>query len=232
MARLMFKGKAMESDPYIALGLDESSNLVPGTPRVLSLLSSVLEKSIQRNEKLLKGSKKKDVITKFHGSKAPALSIGQYIKRIFKYSKCSNSCFVVAIIYIDRFLQRMDAYLTSFNVHRLLITSVMVAAKFMDDQCNNNAYYAKVGGVSTEEMNGLEMKFLFSLDFRLHVTTDVFNKYCSKIEREGALLDYQTDHQIQGIWLRGWPKKDDTKKGPRTAHQRGRTAGQRGKAAV
>ena len=130
----MVKGKAVESDPYVALGLDESGNLVPGAPRVLSLLSSVLERSIQRNEKLLEGSKSKDVITIFHGSKAPALSIRQYIKRIFRYSKCSNSCFVVALIYIDKFLQLMDAYLTSLNVHRLLITSVMVAAKFMDDR--------------------------------------------------------------------------------------------------
>ena len=56
----------------------------------------------------------------------------------------------------------------------------------------NNAYYAKVGGISTEEMNGLEMKFLFSLDFRLHVTTEVFNKYCSKIKRE-CDVNHQTD---------------------------------------
>ncbi|XP_022719772.1 cyclin-P3-1-like [Durio zibethinus] len=206
MATSMGKGKAVESDPYIALGLDESGNWVPGAPRVLSLLSSVLERSIQRNEKLLQGSKRKDVVTIFHGSKPPALSIGQYIERIFKYCKCSNSCFVVAIIYIDRFLQRMDAYLTSLNVHRLLITSVMVAAKFMDDQCYNNAYYAKVGGVSTEEMNGLEMKFLFSLDFRLHVTTEVFNKYCLKMEREGD-VGYQTDQKIHGYR----PNKDDRK---------------------
>ncbi|XWS58206.1 hypothetical protein CRYUN_Cryun08bG0014700 [Craigia yunnanensis] len=221
MGTLMVKGKADESDPYMALGLDESGNLVPGAPRVLSLLSSVLERSIQRDEKLLEGSKSKDVITIFHGSKSPALSIRQYIERIFKYSKCSNSCFVVALIYIEKFLQLMDAYLTSLNVHRLLITSVMVAAKFMDDQYYNNAYYAKVGGISTEEMNGLEMKFLFSLDFRLHVTTEVFNKYCSKIERAGD-VDHQTDQQIQGYWLGGWPKKDETRRGLRIAGHRTR----------
>ncbi|XWS64552.1 hypothetical protein CRYUN_Cryun05aG0013900 [Craigia yunnanensis] len=221
MGTLKVKGKAVESDPYIALGLDDSGKWVPGAPRVLSLLSSVLERSIQRNGKLLDGSKKKDVITIFHGSKTPALSIRRYTKRIFKYSKCSNSCFVVALIYIDRFLQRMNAYLTSLNVHRLLITSVMVAAKFMDDRCYNNAHYAKVGGVSTEEMNGLEMKFLFSLDFRLHVTTGVFKKYCLKIEREGH-VDYQTNQQIQGYWLGGRPKNDETKRGPRTACHRGR----------
>ncbi|OMP05017.1 Cyclin P/U [Corchorus capsularis] len=196
---MMIKGKAIESDPYVSLGLDKSGNWVPGIPRILSLLSNILEKSIQRNEKLQEGSRRKEVVTIFHGSKSPSLSIKQYAERIFKYSKCSNSCYVVALIYIDRFLQQMGAFLTSLNAHRLLITSVMVAAKFMDDQCYNNAYYAKVGGVSTEEMNGLEMKFLFSLDFRLHVTTEVFRKYCLKIEREGgSVVDDKTSHQIQG----------------------------------
>ncbi|XVF41939.1 hypothetical protein PTKIN_Ptkin01aG0321000 [Pterospermum kingtungense] len=219
MATLMVKGKAVESDPYAALGLvDGSGKWVRGAPILLSFMASLLEKSIQRSEKLLQGSKKKDVITIFHGSKPPALSIRQYIERIFKYSKCSNSCFVVALIYVDRYMQRTNAYLTSLNAHRLLITSVMVAAKFMDDQCNNNAYYAKVGGVSTEEMNGLEMKLLFSLDFRLHVTTEVFKTYCSKIEREGY-VDYQPDQQIQGYQLGGWQKK-----GPRFAGRKGRAS--------
>lgn len=41
----------------------------------------------------------------------------------------------------------------------------------------NNAYYAKVGGVPCNEMNSLELEFLFSVNFTLHVTTDVFEKY-------------------------------------------------------
>ncbi|KAB2071457.1 hypothetical protein E1A91_A08G230800v1 [Gossypium mustelinum] len=214
----MAKGKAGESNPYTGLGLDESGNWLPGSPRVLSLLSSVLERSVRGNEKLLAGSKIKDVITIFHGSRAPSLNLRQYVERIFKYCKCSNSCFVVALIYIDRFLQRIDAYLTSLSVHRLLITSVMVAAKFMDDQHYNNAYYAKVGGISREEMNRLEMRFLFDLDFRLNVTTEVFNKYWLMIQREGG-LETQTALQTQGYCL----KKDETGRGRRlTGVHRGR----------
>ncbi|XP_057510202.1 cyclin-U4-1-like [Actinidia eriantha] len=72
----------------------------------------------------------------------------------------------------------------SFNVHRLLITSVMVAAKFMDDMYYNNAYYAKVGGISTAEMNFLEVHFLFGLSFHLNVTPTTFHTYCSYLQRE------------------------------------------------
>ncbi|KAI9186101.1 hypothetical protein LWI28_013802 [Acer negundo] len=177
----------LESETYSALGLDDSSGRgISGNPRVLSLLSSILERSIQKNESSLKVSRKQEVVTLFHGSKAPSMSIGQYIERIFKYSTCSPSCLVLAYVYINRYLQRINASLTSLVVHRLLITSIMVAAKYIDDECYNNAYFAKVGGVSTAELNGLEMKFLFTLDFKLHVTTEAFRKYCSQLEMEAA----------------------------------------------
>lgn len=128
------KDMAMRSESYKSLELDASeSSCASKIPRALLNLCSVLERTIQKNEKHLRSTKKKDPITIFHGIKAPNLSVRQYIERIFKYSRCSPSCFVAAQIYMDRYFQRRGGYLTSFNVHRLLITSVMVAAKFMDD---------------------------------------------------------------------------------------------------
>lgn len=123
----------VSSDVYLSLGLKELGKGVMKIPRVLSLLSSLLEKSVQINELQLEATQIKGVLTIFHGLRAPRLSIRQYIDRIFKYSGCSPSCFVVANIYVDRFLQNTEVQLTSLNVHRLLITSVMLAAKFMDD---------------------------------------------------------------------------------------------------
>ncbi|KAF8401675.1 hypothetical protein HHK36_012621 [Tetracentron sinense] len=211
MGTLALDAEALGSETYVALGLNDSGKGVPVTPRVLSLISALLERSVQKNEKLLEASKKKDVITIFHGLRAPTLSIRQYIDRIFKYSSCSPSCFIVAHIYMDRFLQRLDVHLTSLNVHRLLITSVMVAAKFIDDAFYNNAYYAKVGGVSTAEMNRMEMKFLFSLDFRLHITVGTFGRYCLHLEKE-ATGGYQIERPIQVCGLKeSWPTKEESK---------------------
>ncbi|OVA12563.1 Cyclin PHO80-like [Macleaya cordata] len=60
----------------------------------------------------------------------------------------------------------------------------------------NNAYYAKVGGVSTAEMNKLEINFLFSLDFRLQVTVATFKKYCLQLMKV-AHGSYQTERPRQ-----------------------------------
>ena len=63
----------------------------------------------------------------------------------------------------------------------MVITAVLLAAKFYDDSYYNNAYYAKVGGVPVAEMNGLELEFLFFVQFSLHVTPDVFMKYRNEL---------------------------------------------------
>ncbi|WCJ43160.1 Cyclin family protein [Euphorbia peplus] len=185
---------------YAALGLHESSEIA-GYPKVLQLLSSLLENSIQKN-RFRSTRKKLDVITVFHGSRSPSLTIRQYLERIFRYSKCSTCCYVVAYVYIQRFLRKMDALLTPLNVHRLLITSIMLAAKFLDDEYYNNGYYAKVGGVSTTEMNRMEMNFLFNLDFRLHVTLEEFTNYCFHLQRESG-----GDHHIHA-----WPPRPTSQK--------------------
>uniref|UniRef100_A0A6T6F4E0 Cyclin n=1 Tax=Craspedostauros australis TaxID=1486917 RepID=A0A6T6F4E0_9STRA len=116
-------------------------------------------------------------ISKFHALKAPGIGIQQYLERIHRYASCSNECFILALIYIDRLIQRNNFLLTELNVHRVVITAILLAAKFFDDAYYNNAYYSKVGGVLVSEMNGLEVDFLFRINFSLHVTPDVFKKY-------------------------------------------------------
>lgn len=107
---------------------------IPGDdmPRMIGFLSSVLERVAESNDGLRWSEAQKASI--FHGLARPAISIRCYMERIFKYAKCSPSCFVVAYIYLDRFVHKQPALpLNSFNVHRLLIASVLVSAKFMDD---------------------------------------------------------------------------------------------------
>eukprot|EP01018_Ginkgo_biloba_P024854 Gb_27229 [translate_table: standard] len=121
-------------------------------------------------------------------ARVPAMSIGKYLDRIFKYAHCSPSVFIVAYVYIDRLIELNPGFLiTSLNVHRLLITSVVVATKFLDDLHYRNSYYARVGGLSTSELNILEIEFLFMLHFRLQVSVSVFESYCSQFEREVAM---------------------------------------------
>ncbi|KQK06380.1 cyclin-P3-1 [Brachypodium distachyon] len=178
--------KHLES--YLTLGLTVSQSKRGDTkfPKVLSLLAAYLGRAVQKTEELLDSNKRKESPTIFHGQRVPDLSIQLYAERIFKYADCSPSCFVLALVYIERYLQQPHVYMTSFSVHRLLITSVVVAAKFTDDAFFNNAFYARVGGISTIEMNRLELDLLFNLDFRLKVNLETFGSYCLQLEKQAA----------------------------------------------
>ena len=70
-----------------------------------------------------------------------------------------------------------DFVISSLNVHRLLITAIMLASKFFDDVYYNNAYYARVGGISNSEVNSLEMEMLRMISFSLFVQPDQYERY-------------------------------------------------------
>ncbi|KAF4364962.1 hypothetical protein G4B88_021779 [Cannabis sativa] len=154
---------------------------------LITFLSSLLQRVSESNDINCQFQAQK--ISIFHGLSRPTITIQSYLERIFKYANCSPSCYIVAYVYLDRFAQKQTSLpINSFNVHRLLITSVMVAAKFMDDMYYNNAYYAKVGGISTKEMNFLEVDFLFGVGFQLNVTPTTFQTYCCYLQREMLLM--------------------------------------------
>mmetsp|Transcript_5568 Transcript_5568/g.10756 ORF Transcript_5568/g.10756 Transcript_5568/m.10756 type:complete len:564 (+) Transcript_5568:464-2155(+) len=141
---------------------------------IVQVLAVVLERLVSANSHLAASQQEE---TKFHALRAPAIGILQYLERIHKYASCSKECFILALIYIDRLIQQNNFLLTDLNVHRVVITAVLLAAKFFDDAYYNNAYYAKVGGVLVSEMNTLECEFLFKIDFSLRVVPEVFDKY-------------------------------------------------------
>ncbi|BAS76759.1 cyclin-P4-1-like [Oryza sativa Japonica Group] len=178
-------------------------------PKVVAVLAGLLERAAARGDAdadARGGSAAAAAATAFRGRTRPEISVRRYAERIYRYAGCSPACFVVARVYLDRLAGRSPeeesspspsppataaaaVCVDSYSVHRLLITSVMVAAKFMDDIHYNNAYFARVGGVEVAEMNGLELELLFALRFRLNVTPATFATYCAALEGEMAADD-------------------------------------------
>jgi len=143
--------------------------------KLVNVLSGVLSRLCERNDRFIMNH---TAVTRFHALQPPQITVKSYLYRIAKYSNCSEECFVLALIYIDRLTKHNGNFLVnSLNVHRLMITSIMLAAKFFDDQYYNNTYFGKVGGVSRMEINLLEIEFVFMINFNLHVETDMYNTY-------------------------------------------------------
>lgn len=117
-------------------------------------------------------------MTCFHAVRPPAMSIQDYFARIQRFFGCSGACYVLGLLYLDRIMKRHPDYgMSTLSCHRLVITSIMVAAKFNDDVFYSNAYYAKVGGVKIAEINGLELRFVQLLNWELHVQPQEYEVY-------------------------------------------------------
>ena len=110
----------------------------------------------------------------FSPSRQTSFSLSFYIRRLVEYTCCSKSAFVVAVLYLARLAERHPVFMLSdLNVHRLACTSVVLAAKWLDDISYSNAHYARVAGVqSAAEMTRMENHFLSAIDYRLYVAPD------------------------------------------------------------
>lgn len=116
--------------------------------------------------------------TNFHSIRAPPMSVVDYLKRIRKYFLCSDECFVMALVYIDRVSKTNPAVpVCSLTVHRLIMISVMLAAKMHDDIHYSNEYYARAGGLCLKETNLLEAKMLALLKWKVSVSAHEYQLY-------------------------------------------------------
>ena len=160
--------------PFLGQERDAASQLL------LQVIASILDELIRKGEASRRGNVHRK-LTKFHGLRAPSIPLPEYLQRIAQFSGCSNEAFVLMLIYLDRLVTNKDIPLDSLNVHRLVITGTLLAAKFFDDHYLDNSHYSAVGGLPRNEINELELEMLFLLGFNLFVTTDNYNTYFSTL---------------------------------------------------
>jgi len=131
--------------------------------RTLRSLAMALERVCSSNADL-----RSNAPTVFDAVAVPAMSVHCYLVRMRRYTKFDFSCFMVAMTYLDRLCQEGSSYCpTMHNIHRLLVTALLVASKATDDVFHANLFMAQCGGISVGELNKLELELCRRLDWRL-----------------------------------------------------------------
>ncbi|CAD5175763.1 cyclin-P2-1-like [Musa acuminata AAA Group] len=186
---------------------DESTTTAP--PSVISVLASLLDRAIARNDRAAVNRGNAAVgdarSRAFESHQVLDMTIQSFLERIYRYARVAPPVYVVAYVYMDRLCQfNPGLRICSANAHRLLITTIMVASKFVEDLNYCNSYFAKVGGLSARELNSLELDFLFLMKFKLHVSVSVFESYCSHLEREVSFGGgYQIERSLRRLMCGG-----------------------------
>lgn len=122
----------------------------------------------------------KPVNSIFDNESIPKIGIKDYLIRIMKYCKINKSTIVIALVYIDRLPS--DFFISMFNIHKVILTAILVASKINEDKIHTNFYFAKVGGINLFEMNLLEIDFLKLLEYNLLVDSAAFIQYVKHIK--------------------------------------------------
>ncbi|KAL7319773.1 Pho80p cyclin [Mucor circinelloides] len=137
-------------------------------------------------------------LTRFHSRTPPNISLTDYLRRIVKYTSVEKSCLLILLIYIDRVCELHPHFtVSSLTVHRFLITAVTVSSKALCDSYCTNSHYAKVGGISTQEINALELEFLSLIDWHLASTGPILQQYYANlVEQHPCYERILSDHQL------------------------------------
>lgn len=120
----------------------------------------------------------------FDSAEVPDITLSTYLRRLYKRFGCSDSVFVCALALLDRLLDGsalpyadQQLRLTECNVHRLLLSCLLLAAKSNEDEVRSNLEYARAGGLSLRELNRLEKRTMQLLNYRLLVNREEYELY-------------------------------------------------------
>ena len=109
----------------------------------------------------------------FSAKKIPNLTIEDFLMRVVKYSKLEISSLLSLYIYIMKLLKINPEIVLSYcNAYRIILGACVLSVKFHEDYKFPFLYYAKIGGMTVQELTEVEYSFYTRIHFELFVTEE------------------------------------------------------------
>jgi len=112
----------------------------PPPPQELVMVARAVQRLVARNDAVADGSagggrgRGMRAFEAAKGAPAPRIGVPEYLERVHRYAALDPECYVVAYAYVDMAAHRRPAAaVASRNVHRLLLASLLIASKVLDD---------------------------------------------------------------------------------------------------
>ena len=145
----------------------------PQDLELLEVMAAVLDGLCEDNQDMRLTSP-----TIFDSVARPAMSIQAYLVRLRRYTKFDITCFPVAVLYLADLCEAQGPAFcpTYHNIHRLLVTALLVASKANDDVFHANFFMAQCGGINLAELNKLEVELCTQLGWKLVPTNEALTR--------------------------------------------------------
>ena len=160
-----------------SISIEEENELkIQITKSIISVLTELIEK----NQKNINNNNLNFDDDIFNSKSIPNISTYDYLLRIIEFSNIEENTLILSLIYIDK-IARIKK-ITKYNIYKYLITSVLIALKYNEDEIYNNNYYSQIGGINYEEIMQLELNFLVLIDFNVYINNKTFEQYKSALQ--------------------------------------------------
>ncbi|KAI8640267.1 hypothetical protein BD408DRAFT_348384 [Parasitella parasitica] len=131
----------------------------------------------------------------------PVVNTQVFVRHLLKRSRATRSTLQLAIFYLFRIRPHI-AKRSQFDPivkcgRRMFLAALICAHKYLYDNTFTNASWAKISKLPVKEINCAERSLLEMLDYRLFVSTELYQKFESQLkEAMPANLQTNTSHNI------------------------------------
>ena len=147
---------------------------------IINFITTNILSIIQQN-KNMKKKPSKGINEPLYSKLIPVLSLEQYLVRIIKYTEVENNTLIAAYLYIIELIKKENFILSINNIYRLLLGSVVLAKKVLEDIKYNNSFYCQIGGMSLQEFNKIEFSLFVRLNFDVNPKREEIEDIYKKI---------------------------------------------------
>ena len=155
------------------LNNDQKNDIIP--IKTIEIIADLLNNICEENKGGSENVNNK--IAPFMTINIPSMSIKDYLLRLLNFTKINESTIIIILIYIDRICKINNFQINYRNIYKLIISSMIIAIKYNEDNYYSSEIYSKLGGISIKELNYLEFNFLILIKFSLFIEDDLFSKY-------------------------------------------------------
>lgn len=104
--------------------------------------------------------------------------IYRFCKRLVERAHLNAECVIIALIYIERLMERKAINVNARNWIPVLVAALLTASKVWDDHSTFNGDLPAIVPVFTVQgINELERQFLGDLDYELHIPSSEYARY-------------------------------------------------------
>ncbi|KAG0148407.1 hypothetical protein CROQUDRAFT_654911 [Cronartium quercuum f. sp. fusiforme G11] len=157
---------------------------------LIDRISSKLRVSLSSNHQSSSTTTTRRYLSRFQANHLPTITIQAYLTRLVTLTPISIDALLLGLLYLNRainftlipssdpstFSTRSSTVpYHSLTIHRLLLTSLIIANKFISDHFLSATRASKVGGIPLDELAGLERTLLECIGFNLYFSIHEIN---------------------------------------------------------